>query len=461
VPTLPPRAEPTPRGLDADTIAAVATPPGRGGIGVVRISGPRAQDILQAITRLTCVEPRRAHLVRFRDASGEPIDQGLALYFPAPRSFTGEDVVELHGHGGPVVMDMLLSAALAHGARMARPGEFTERAFVNDKIDLTQAEAVADLIDSASTAAARSAARSLAGAFSARVHALADAVLALRVFVEASIDFPDEEIDFLADGHVRERTRALIEAVDSTLGEARQGVLLTEGLGLALAGRPNAGKSSLLNRLAGYDRAIVTEIAGTTRDTLHEHISVDGLPLRLVDTAGLRLTDDVVEREGIRRAHAAFEQADRILLVTDSDDPGDWHAVIDEQSLPRDRLTVVRNKVDLSGDAPGRNEIADLSVVRVSALTGAGIADLIEHLKALAGWRAIEGVFSARRRHVTALEEARAAIARGLTALEMHGAGELLAEDLRVAHDSLGEITGRVSADALLGEIFSSFCIGK
>jgi tRNA modification GTPase len=448
-------------GLDTDTVAALATPPGRGGIGVVRISGPFAVSILRAITGISRPRPRHAYLARFHDAVGEPIDQGIAIYFAAPRSFTGEDVVELQGHGGPVVMDMLLAAVIEHGARIARPGEFTERAFLNDKLDLAQAEAVADLIDSASAAAARNAARSLQGAFSARINELADAMLELRVFVEAAIDFPDEEVDFLAEGHVLQRTGTLLQSVDATIAEARHGVLLTEGLRLALAGRPNAGKSSLMNRLAGHDRAIVTEVPGTTRDTLQEQIAVDGLPIRLIDTAGLRVTADVVEREGIRRAQQAFAAADRILLVSESGSPAQWRALIDEQRLPRERITVIQNKIDLSGDAPGCGEREGLAHVRLSALTGAGLDALIAHLKHLSGYRTDEGVFSARRRHLVALQQARDALQRGLVALEGQGAGELLAEDLRAAHDALGEITGRISADALLGEIFSSFCIGK
>jgi tRNA modification GTPase len=464
--TLPQKADGyEPAGLDADTIAAVATPPGRGGIGVVRISGPSARTILQALTGIGEPRPRHAYLASFCDSSGDPIDQGIAVHYAAPRSFTGEDVVELQGHGGPVVMDMLLAAVVARGARLARPGEFTERAFLNGKIDLAQAEAVADLIDSASSAAARNAMRSLQGAFSIRIAAIAEALRQLRVFVEAAIDFSDEEIDFLQEAAVGERTRAVLTQVEETIADARQGVLLTEGLGLALAGRPNAGKSSLLNRLAGYERAIVTSVAGTTRDTLHEQITLDGMPVRIVDTAGLRRTTDMVEQEGIRRAHQAFGHSDRILLISDAMDPPAWQLLIEEQSLPRDRITVVLNKIDLSGLEPGCLEAGeatrDLPVVRVSALTGAGIEALIVHLKHVAGYRADEGLFSARRRHLTALQQAREALVRGLAAIEAQGAGELLAEDLRGAHDSLGEITGRVSADALLGDIFSSFCIGK
>jgi tRNA modification GTPase len=456
-----------PAGLDADTIAAVATPPGRGGIGVVRISGPEARTIMRTLTGIGEPRPRYAYLAHFRDSGGSSIDQGIAVHYPAPRSFTGEDVVELQGHGGPVVMDMLLAVVIGCGARVARPGEFTERAFLNGKIDLAQAEAVADLIDSASSAAARNAMRSLQGVFSTRITAIAEALRELRVFVEAAIDFADEEIDFLQEAAVGERTRAVLAQVEAIIADARQGVLLTEGIGLALAGRPNAGKSSLLNRLAGYERAIVTSMPGTTRDTLHEQITLDGLPIRIVDTAGLRRTTDLVELEGIRRAQEAFGHSDRILLISDAMELADWELLIEEQCLPRERITVVLNKIDLSGHEPGclesgdRQVTGDLPVVRVSALTGAGIDALIDHLKRVAGYRSNEGSFSARRRHLTALQQALQALVRGLAAIEAQGAGELLAEDLRAAHDSLGEITGRVSADALLGDIFSSFCIGK
>ncbi len=449
------------RGLYTDTIAAPATPPGRGGIGVIRVSGPAARPVLHAVTGLTNPRPRHAHLVSFADDSGQLVDQGIALFVPAPHSFTGEDVIELHGHGGPVVIDLLLAAVIAAGARMALPGEFSERAFLNDKMDLTQAEAVADLIDSASAAAARNAARSLQGAFSARIDELAGLILELRIYVEAAIDFPEEEVDFLSEGHVQARTRTLLEAVEATIADARQGVLLTEGLHLALAGPPNVGKSSLLNRLAGYDRAIVTPVPGTTRDTLQEQITLDGIPIKLVDTAGLRVSDDVIEQEGIRRALAAFSAADRLLLLTEATDPDAWRKMIDGQQLPAGRVTVVQNKIDLSGDEPGCTTVDGFDVVRLSALTGAGIEDLIAHLKELAGYRNAEGLFSARRRHLVALEAARGSLHRGLAQLDESGAGELLAEDLRAAHDALGEIVGRVSADGLLGEIFSSFCIGK
>jgi tRNA modification GTPase len=426
---------------------------------VVRVSGPAALAICRNLTGRK-PRPRTATLADFRDQSGTLLDQGLVLYFPGPASFTGEDVVEFQGHGGPVVMDLLLSAVLAKGARLARPGEFSERAFHNDKLDLAQAEAVADLIDSASRAAALGAARSLSGAFSTEIERIAAAMLELRIYIEAAIDFPEEEVDFLAEGQVDARVRSLLEQLDAVQRNAQQGALLNEGIRLALAGRPNVGKSSLLNRLAGYDRAIVTDIAGTTRDSLAEQLTLDGIPVTLVDTAGLRETQDRVEREGIERARLQIAQADQVLLLVDQDEPDDWAALIAEQALPQDRLTLVRNKIDLGGDtAPA--EWQGLPILPISALTGDGIANLIAHIKHLAGYRPTEGNFSARRRHLSALAQAQACVEHGLAQLQALGAGELLAEDLRQAHDALGEITGRVTADALLGEIFSSFCIGK
>ena len=433
-----------------DTIAAIATPPGRGGIGIVRISGPRAHTILKQIIDADVV-PRVATVRTFHDADRELIDRGLVLLFEAPHSFTGEDVVELQGHGGPVVMDLLLAAVIAAGARLARPGEFSERAFLNGQIDLAQAEAVADLIDSASRAAARSAARSLSGEFSNRIDALAQSTTELRAYVEAAIDFPEDEVDFLSEGAVGEKLRKLIADLDALVGTARQGVLLTEGIRLVLAGAPNVGKSSLLNRLAGYERAIVTAIPGTTRDTLSEQINLDGIPVRLIDTAGLRASTDPIEVEGIRRTRAEVEAADRILWVADATDPATRLVPPD---LPSDRLTVVINKTDLRPTEPN-------DAVAVSALTGEGIAQLKAHIKGLAGFRGEEGLFSARRRHLEALAKARTHLDHGLTALDEGGAGELVAEDLRLAHDALGEIVGRVSADALLGVIFGRFCIGK
>jgi tRNA modification GTPase len=448
---------------DEDTIVAVATAPGRAGVGIVRLSGPGASRIG---TRLAghLPAPRRAGVRRFRDVDGGLVDRGLVLYFPAPASFTGEDIVELHGHGAPVALDLLVEAALAAGARLARPGEFTERAFLNGRMDLAQAEAVADLIDSGSRAAVRSAMRSLEGEFSARIDALAVRLLELRLFVEAAIDFPEEEIDFLEDGSVSAHLRQIIEDLDVLRNGARQGALLNEGISVVIAGRPNAGKSSLLNRLSGHERAIVTPHPGTTRDVLVERILVEGLPLRVVDTAGLRATDDVIEREGVRRALAEIERADRILLVTDATADEDPLAVAREERLPLERVTLVRNKIDLTGVAPGVEPAGTVGappVIRISALTGSGLGDLVAHLKAAAGWRDDEGVFSARRRHLDALRRTADLLEHGAAALAAGGAGELLAEDLRLAHDALGEIVGRVSSDELLGRIFASFCIGK
>ncbi len=446
--------------LDRDTIAAVATPPGRGGIGIVRISGPHAREIAIAV----CGRELRARtpiVAQFSDTHGEPIDRGLAILFPAPRSFTGEDVAELHGHGGPVVIDMLLQAAVARGARLARPGEFTERAFLNGKLDLAQAEAVADLIGSRSEAAARSALRSLSGSFSRRIHELADEMLDLRIYVEGAIDFPEDEIDFVAEGLVAERLERMLTALVSLLDTANQGAILNEGITLVLAGRPNVGKSSLLNRLVGFDRAIVTETPGTTRDVLTESIDFDGVPVRIVDTAGLRLSGDAIEREGIRRARVQIGEADRILLVRDDSAPEPVETLISEQELPIDRVTVVTNKIDLTGTQPGERSGVQLAEVRVSAVTGAGIDSLKRHILRAIGHRSGTGVFSARRRHLDALGRARDSLENGASALRNGGAGELLADDLRRAHGELGEIVGTVTSDALLGEIFARFCIGK
>jgi len=455
----PPSPEPDAR-LDRDTIAAVATPPGRGGIGIIRISGARAPEISVAICGRS-ISPRSPTLVRFRDHNRQTIDQGLVLFFPAPRSFTGEDVVELHGHGGPIVVDMLLAAALTCGARLARPGEFTERAFLNGKLDLAQAEAVADLIASRSEAAARSALRSLSGAFSTRVTALTTEMLELRIFVEGAIDFPEDEVDFLTEGRVEERLKRLIGNLASLLETATQGAILNEGITLVLAGRPNVGKSSLLNRLLGFERAIVTDMPGTTRDVLAESIDIGGIPVRIVDTAGLRLSGDAVEREGIRRAREQIAEADRILLVRDATALEPVSALIAEQTLPTERMTLVTNKIDLAGLQPGERVGLDFAEVCVSAVTGAGIASLREHILRAVGHRPEVGVFSARRRHLDALNRARASLKDGERALHEAGAGELLADDLRRAHDQLGEIVGTVTSDALLGEIFSRFCIGK
>jgi len=446
-----------------DTIAAVATPPGRGGIAVVRVSGPQASAIAEAL--LGATPPPRSAVARvFRDRRGEPVDHGLALYFPGPHSFTGEDVLELHGHGGPMVADMLLREVLAAGARAARPGEFSERAFLNGKIDLAQAEAIADLIESASEEAARGALRSLQGEFSRRVHALVERLTELRTYIEAAIDFADEEVEFLAEGEIGKRLAHLREELAAITADARQGALLHEGMHVVIAGRPNAGKSSLLNRLAKRDAAIVTDVPGTTRDVLREAITIDGLPVYVSDTAGLRHTAEPVERIGVERARAAIGEADRVLLVVDDTAEGaDGDVGEFRREFPADiRLTVVYNKIDLSGRPPGTVPDSDSHAVAVSAHTGAGIEALRTHLKECVGYRTVgEGGFSARRRHLDALARAALELEQGATQLRARGGGELLAEDLRQAQRALGEITGEFTSDDLLGRIFESFCIGK
>ncbi len=466
--------------LDADTIAAVATAPGRGGIGIVRLSGAKAFAIAATISSIpeARLQPRLAQYATFRDGSGEAIDEGLVLPFRAPASFTGEDVVELQGHGGPVVMDLLLSRCLALGARLARPGEFSERAFLNDKLDLAQAEAIADLIDARSAAAARGAVRSLQGVFSDCISSLVEALIHLRMFVEAAIDFPEEEIDFLADGQVSAMLTTLESDLDELLARTRAATLLREGITVVIAGRPNAGKSSLLNALVGREAAIVTPIAGTTRDLLREQLAIDGIPVNIVDTAGLRDSDDPVEQEGIRRAWSEVRNADVVLLLVDGTqatgtDPRELWPDFVAALAPQQALLVVRNKADLSGEPAGllpapRGEGAmpptapHPDAVAISARTGAGIDDLRTLIKQRVGAGDFgESAFVARRRHLDALQRARASLANGRTQLERNRAGELLAEDLRVAQQALGEITGEFSADDLLGRIFSSFCIGK
>ena len=437
-----------------DTIAAVATPPGQGGIGIVRISGSKAAAIGASITGGE-LSARRPVLRRFvRD--GEHLDEGIALYFPAPGSFTGEDVVELQGHGGPTVLQMVLEAVLAHGARLAQPGEFTERAYVNGKLDLAQAEAVADLIGSASAAAARGALRSLSGAFSIAVNELDAGITRLRVYVEASIDFPDEEVEFLASGQVAERIDSLAASVQALLEQGRQGVLMSQGVNIALVGAPNAGKSSLLNRLTGEETAIVTDIPGTTRDLLKVDLVLDNLPLRLVDTAGLRATDDPVEVEGVRRARNAAEHADLVLVLHDMAESGERSPVAEwPQAL------LIDNKIDLVGAEPGIDRSRTPERVRISCLTGAGIGSLKAAIKERVGFTGRESAFSARRRHLVALGQAADALAAARQRLQDGSPGELIAEELRQAHLMLGEITGQTAPDDLLGEIFSTFCIGK
>jgi len=445
-----------------DTIAAVATPPGIGGVGIVRISGSNAPEIARALLgRLPAA--RYASFSRFRSADGSTLDEGLALYFPAPHSFTGEHVLELHGHGGPVVLDLLLQAVLAHGARPARPGEFSERAFLNGKLDLAQAEAVADLIESASAEAVRAALRSLDGAFSQRVHDITEQLIELRLHIEATLDFPEEGIDFLADKNLTSRAQQLTSQIDLLRAATRQGQLLHDGMTVVLAGPPNAGKSSLLNALAQRDSAIVSPIPGTTRDVLRERIQIDGLPLHVLDTAGLRESENAIESEGVRRAHEAMQRADRVLLVIDDceEEGGAVRALL--MQLPgRARVTLVRNKIDLSGRAPGVVAPAtDMPEFAISAQNGNGLDVLRKHLKECMGYQAAgEGTFSARRRHLDAIERARGHFDDALAQLTARRA-ELAAEELRQAQQALGEITGEFTSDDLLGRIFSSFCIGK
>ena len=449
-----------------DTITAQATPPGRGGVGIIRVSGPLAKTISQSILH-TEISPRYAYYGPFFDDNHQEIDQGIALFFPGPNSFTGEDVLELQGHGGPVIIDLLLKQVLKAGARLANPGEFSERAFLNDKLDLAQAEAIADLIDCSSEQAARCAVRSLQGEFSKRIHDLVESLIALRIYVEAAIDFPEEEIDFLADGKVLNDLSNVIQHVETVQSEARQGSLLREGMNVVIAGRPNAGKSSLLNALAGRETAIVTDIAGTTRDVLREHIHIDGMPLHIIDTAGLRDAPDEVERIGIDRAWQEINKADRVLLMVDSqesqtDNPEEIWPEFVHQLPESSRITVIRNKADLSGEDISIREAHDHTTITLSAKSKTGVELLRDHLKACMGFNStLEGGFMARRRHIDALERAHTLLQTGFDQLTLNGAGELLAEDLRQAQQALNEITGEFSSDDLLGRIFSSFCIGK
>ncbi|MDH4276123.1 MAG: tRNA uridine-5-carboxymethylaminomethyl(34) synthesis GTPase MnmE, partial [Gammaproteobacteria bacterium] len=424
-----------------DTIAAIATPPGRGGVGIVRVSGPRAKDIAHQI--LPAVPAARyAQYGVFLDKNSEILDEGLALIFNAPHSFTGDDVLELQGHGGPVVMHLLLQRACELGARLAKPGEFSQRAFFNGKMDLAQAEAISDLINSSTDAAARSALRSLQGAFSNRIRDILEQTISLRMYIEAAIDFPEEEIDFLADTQVQSRAHTLHCALENIFQEARQGVVLNDGMHVVILGQPNAGKSSLLNCLAGRDSAIVTDIPGTTRDVLREQIQIDGMPLHIIDTAGLREGADVIEQEGIRRAWAEVARADRVLLLVD-----DTRGITDVErgmlhKMPAGvAVTLVFNKIDSTGRAAALGAWEDYTTVALSAKSGIGVQILRGHLKDAMGYTG-EGAFLARRRHVDALQRARAALHSGLDALQQARAGELLAEELRVVQAALNEITG-------------------
>jgi tRNA modification GTPase len=444
-----------------DTIAAIATPPGRGALGVVRVSGPETPRIAAAVLG-ALPAPRSACLRRFLEADGSPIDLGLALYFPDPASFTGETVLELQCHGGAFVLDRLLERVLALGARAARPGEFTERAFLNGKMDLAQAEAVADLIDAGSAAAARAAVRSMQGEFSVRIHGVQSLLTELRAFVEAAIDFPDDEIDFLSESALGERLRALFAAFDALAAAARQGVLLREGLHVVIAGKPNAGKSSLLNRLVGEDIAIVTALPGTTRDVLRQQVHIDGLPVILIDTAGLRAPADPAEEEGIRRAWAETRRADRVLYVRDASLTDDALPEQLEGLPPHVPITWVGNKIDLLGMPPRVEVRAGATQVYLSARTGEGLELLRAHLKSSAGYDSPgSGTVSARRRHLDALDRARALVERAAETLRSERAFELFAEELRLAQRALGEITGEFTSEDLLGKIFGNFCIGK
>jgi tRNA modification GTPase len=413
------------------------------------------------------LKPRQAHYASFYDAQGAILDQGLVLFFPAPNSFTGENVVELHGHGGPVVLDSLVNRCIELGARLARPGEFSERAFLNDKLDLAQAEAVADLIDASSTQAAKSAVRSLQGEFSSKIRDFVERMIAIRVFVEAAIDFPEEEIDFLADKTLRDKLKTLSDDLNMFLATAEQGALLRDGITLVLAGKPNAGKSSLLNALAGQETAIVTAIAGTTRDVLREKINLDGVPLNVVDTAGLRETDNVVEKEGVLRAWNEIEKADAILYVVDAANQDSssleqlWPEYCERFSCQQHNIISIYNKQDLVQDTE-LDYLATDKAIGVSAKTGKGLSDLKRLILSSVGYQQqAEGVFSARRRHLSAITSATDLVSHGIKQLEHSNAGELLAEDLRQAQRYLSEITGEFTSDDLLGVIFSSFCIGK
>jgi tRNA modification GTPase len=453
LPARPPGAAPAP-----DTIAAIATPAGRGGIGVVRVSGPRAALIARIVTAVDPV-PRMATLATFRDASGAPIDEGLALLFVAPHSYTGEEVLELQGHGGPAVMRLLLRECLAQGARLAEPGEFTRRAFLNGRIDLAQAESVADLIEAESAEAARGAARSLTGEFSARVHALTAALVDLRAHVEACIDFPEEEIDPADRAAQAAKLLAIGSQLDSLQVEAKQGAVLRDGLTVVLVGAPNVGKSSLLNRLAGEDIAIVTAIPGTTRDHVRATLSLEGVPIHLIDTAGLRESGDEVERIGIARTWTAIGNAGAVLVISEAGAGlGEQEREIERRLPERLPRVHVLNKIDLGTMPEGRVEAPDGARIAVSAKTGAGIGALRGWLLEVAGWQPHgEGLFLARGRHLEALAAAQVHLGHA----RQPQAFELFAEDLRLAQQDLARITGEFTADALLGEIFGRFCIGK
>ena len=448
-----------------DTIAAIATPPGRGGVGIIRVSGKLAETVATKILKKN-LQVREATYLPFYDHNDVVLDEGIAILFKAPNSFTGEDVLELQGHGGPIILDLLLKELLALGVRLAKPGEFSERAFLNDKLDLAQAEAIADLIESTSEHAARSAVRSLQGEFSDKIHSLVEELIHLRIYVEAAIDFPEEEIDFLSDGKVLGDLDSIIKNIEQLQSQAQQGSILREGMTVVIAGKPNAGKSSLLNALAGKESAIVTDIPGTTRDVLREHIHIDGLPVHIIDTAGLRESQDRVEQIGIERAWNEIEQADQIILVADSNEATEFspHAIdpaFERFEQFKEKLLIVANKIDLS-QVNAQTLDSEYKTIAISAKKGTGIDELKAELKQIVGYQQnTEGAFLARRRHLDAIERALSLCYLGKEQLVDFNAGELLADELRQAQNALSEITGEFSADDLLGRIFSSFCIGK
>ena len=448
-----------------DTIAAIATPPGRGGVGIIRVSGKLAETVATKILKKN-LQVREATYLPFYDHNDVVLDEGIAILFKAPNSFTGEDVLELQGHGGPIILDLLLKELLALGVRLAKPGEFSERAFLNDKLDLAQAEAIADLIESTSEHAARSAVRSLQGEFSDKIHSLVEELIHLRIYVEAAIDFPEEEIDFLSDGKVLGDLDSIIKNIEQLQSQAQQGSILREGMTVVIAGKPNAGKSSLLNALAGKESAIVTDIPGTTRDVLREHIHIDGLPVHIIDTAGLRESQDRVEQIGIERAWNEIEQADQIILVADSNETTEFspHAIdpaFERFEQFKEKLLIVANKIDLS-QVNAQTLDSEYKTIAISAKKGTGIDELKAELKQIVGYQQnTEGAFLARRRHLDAIERALSLCYLGKEQLVDFNAGELLADELRQAQNALSEITGEFSADDLLGRIFSSFCIGK
>ncbi len=444
------------KSLDVDTIVAIATAPGRGGIGIVRLSGPKAQHIAEIITQRT-LTPRIATLCSLRGPDGDIIDSGIVLFFPSPASFTGENIVELQGHGGPIVLNSVLSRCIDLGARQARPGEFSERAFLNDKLDLVQAEAIADLIDAQTHIAARQAQASLQGHFSLAISRLSNGLLELRKYVEAAIDFPEEEIDFLAEGKVSNQLSALCDQAQILYKDARRGTIIRNGATVVIAGKPNAGKSSLINRMAGNAIAIVTDIPGTTRDIVREHVEISGVALRLTDTAGLRETDDIIEAEGVRRAHQEIATADITLHVIDDTKPE-----VTAPFLSSGVVINVYNKIDLSGRTAGVVANASIPSVAISTKNDAGYTAFETLLLSTLGLTdGNETRFSARERHLIALDEALTTLNHSLIQFELSGAGELLAEDLRLVNQQLGVITGKFTNEQLLGEIFSSFCIGK